>query len=284
MKTPQAYSVIRSIVVVAALILAASPGWSGPPQITSFQLAAMEPMDPSAIPTFGNFWYLIGPDPGQPWPPLPGLPRFLPEGAQVYQVDEGQFVINDEGWDWDGIRQQVEMDSALRRLERQYGLNSEEEEEPPPEEPSPGYPEGSLWLFLGQITNGDAPLTICGTVPDGLYEIQSEPGPADGAWVSQGVVLGASNQSWTPTTLAVGDVTNSLFFRAVYWPDCDGSGTPAAWYVQHGLYPLAEGIASQDANLDGLLNSQEYLWGSDPQAAAVFGVWVSSPAGYSGIP
>jgi hypothetical protein len=64
----------------------------------------------------------------------------------------------------------------------------------------------------------------------------------------------------------------------------DGYGTPDGWYLQQGLNPLAQGIASQDGNQDGLLNWQEYLWGSDPYAPEGFAVWVSSPGGCSGIP
>ena len=128
--------------------------------------------------------------------------------------------------------------------------------------PSISYPDGSLWLSISQLTNGQAPLSIHGTVQDVLFEI-------------------LSNQTWTSATVAVGVRTNSLFFQARAWTDCDGLGTPPAWYVQHGLNPLASGIATQDPDHDGLANRQEYLWGTDPQASEEFSVWVSTPGGYS---
>ncbi|MCX6915888.1 MAG: hypothetical protein NT167_23060 [Verrucomicrobia bacterium] len=283
MKTPQAQLVIRSIAVLVALVLSGDSAWSGPLQITQAQLAAMQPMDPGALPSFGNYYLLIGPYPDQPWPPLPCPPNDLPEGTPIYDLGEGQFLIDDTGVSWEEIRAQEAMEPALRSLEVQYGLASpmtmENSGGTPQSMDLTSYPDGSIWLFIGQSTNGDVPLTINGTIPDGLYEIQSEAGPADSAWASEGVVLGAGNQNWTLTTVAVGDRTNRLFFRVVYWPDCDGLGTPAAWYIAHGLYPLSAGIATQDADQDGLLNRQEYLYGSDPQGAAGFSVWLSSPGG-----
>ena len=45
--------------------------------------------------------------------------------------------------------------------------------------------------------------------------------------------------------------------------------------------PLA-GI--QDADWDGLLNQQEYLYGTNPQVSEGFGIWLSTPTLTSGIP
>ena len=64
----------------------------------------------------------------------------------------------------------------------------------------------------------------------------------------------------------------------------DGYGTPDAWYLAHGLNPLSPGIGAGDANGDGVLNWREYRQGTDPVAAAAFGIWVGSPGGFSGIP
>jgi hypothetical protein len=250
-------------------------------------------VSPDAIVQAGTFFSMqLSNYPPLPFNPQPQLDVYAVSGAP------GCYFYDDRILDYPALRQQRQVESALRSLERQYGLDSPEDGpppfdgggdsggdySPPPVSPAITYPDGSLWLSIVQITNGEAPLTIHGTIPEGLYEIQSEPGVTDSAWASEGGVLGAANQNWTPATVAVGDRTNSLFLRAIYWPDCDGFGTPAAWYWQHGLNPLAKDIALQDPDGDGLLNWQEYLWGTDPQSSEGFSVWVSSPAGYSGIP
>jgi hypothetical protein len=64
----------------------------------------------------------------------------------------------------------------------------------------------------------------------------------------------------------------------------DGYGTPDGWYLLHNLDPRAPGIATQDANHDGLPNWQEYLHGSDPRGSPAFTIWVGTPSGASGLP
>lgn len=64
----------------------------------------------------------------------------------------------------------------------------------------------------------------------------------------------------------------------------DGYGTPDAWYLAHGLNPLTPGIATQDANGNGVLNWQEYRRNADPTSGVNFGIWIGSPNGFSGIP
>ena len=66
----------------------------------------------------------------------------------------------------------------------------------------------------------------------------------------------------------------------------DGSQTnsysvPYAWYAQHGLNQQS---AMQDPDWDGLLNYQEYLYGTDPQVSEGSAIWVSTPNGTSSIP
>ena len=64
----------------------------------------------------------------------------------------------------------------------------------------------------------------------------------------------------------------------------DAFGTPMAWYLAHNLDPLAKGVATADADHDGLLNWQEYLWGSDPQTPEGFSLWISGLGIGPGIP
>jgi hypothetical protein len=274
------------LVLAAALVLGSNAGLRA-------QTSQLQLVPSSAIPQSGTFYLIQLTN----YPPLPFNP--YPE-LNVYSLTEapGRYWVDDRLVDWGAVGQTMPMDSALHTLQRRPSLDSDDgppalpdgwddwggDDSPPPMSPSIAYPDGSLWLSIAQSSNGLAPLTIYGTVPEGLYEIRSELAVTNSAWTSEGAVLGAANQNWTPAMVAVGDRTNELFFQAIWWPNCDGYGTPAAWYVQHGLYPLAPGIGGQDANQDGLVNWQEYLGGTDPLGQQGFTVWVSSPGGYSGIP
>ncbi len=60
-------------------------------------------------------------------------------------------------------------------------------------------------------------------------------------------------------------------------------GLPDAWIALNGLEGNAN-ILNQDPDQDGLNNWQEYLYGTKPLVSEGFGIWVSSPAGVSGMP
>jgi hypothetical protein len=62
-------------------------------------------------------------------------------------------------------------------------------------------------------------------------------------------------------------------------PQSDAYGVPYAWYVQNGLNPQSGG---QDPDRDGLLNYQEYLYGTKPQVNEGFSIWTT--LGNSNIP
>jgi hypothetical protein len=67
-------------------------------------------------------------------------------------------------------------------------------------------------------------------------------------------------------------------------PQFDSYGVPYAWYAQHGLTTLTNGLATADPDQDALLNYQEYFYGTDPQHSEGFNIWVSTPNGTSSIP
>ncbi|HEY3762348.1 MAG TPA: LamG-like jellyroll fold domain-containing protein [Verrucomicrobiae bacterium] len=64
-------------------------------------------------------------------------------------------------------------------------------------------------------------------------------------------------------------------------PQTDSYGVPYAWYAQNGLSMQS---ATQDPDQDGLLNYQEYEYGSKPTVSEGFGIWVSDPGGTTSIP
>jgi hypothetical protein len=59
----------------------------------------------------------------------------------------------------------------------------------------------------------------------------------------------------------------------------DSYGVPYVWYFQNGFNPQSIG---NDPDYDGLLNYQEYLYGTKPQVSEGFSIWTT--AGNSNIP
>jgi len=64
----------------------------------------------------------------------------------------------------------------------------------------------------------------------------------------------------------------------------DAYGVPYAWYAQNGLVPITSALATQDPDRDGLLNYQEYLYGTRPNVSEGFNIWVGNVNGSSAIP
>jgi hypothetical protein len=64
----------------------------------------------------------------------------------------------------------------------------------------------------------------------------------------------------------------------------DAYGVPYAWYAQNGLVPITSALATQDPDRDGLLNYQEYLYGTRPNVSEGFNIWVGNVNGSSVIP
>jgi len=60
-----------------------------------------------------------------------------------------------------------------------------------------------------------------------------------------------------------------------YGSQTDAYGVPYAWYAMNGL---SIGSATQDPDHDGLLNYQEYFYGTKPIVSEGFSIWISQPA------
>jgi len=286
--TGQLISPRGAVLIILASVLGLGPKVGLRGQSTDWQL-----VPPESVPANGTFASLqLTNVPPLPWNPLPQFNVYWCSNTPLW------LWVDDRGLDYEALRQEREAVRTLRAMAAQAGMDSAEdlppvpggweggaeEEGPWPEGPETVYPDGALWLAIARLTNGAAPLTLTNTEQDVLYEVQSKLAIPNGAWSAEGWVLGATNQNWTPASVAVEDRTNSLFFRAVSLGTGDIHGVPWGWYVEHGLSPLGPGIGPGDADGDTLLNWQEYQWGSDPQEPDGFSVWVSSPAGYAGIP
>jgi hypothetical protein len=130
----------------------------------------------------------------------------------------------------------------------------------------------SSWTWVGQGTN-------CG-----IYQITNQPSPplllawGEPPSAQSFYVLG------TPVMALDGSGLTQAYEALVHTNSSDGFGTPNAWYLAQGLNPQTAHIGTQDPDGDGLLNWQEYLYGTNPQVPEGFAVWVSEPNGTSGIP
>jgi hypothetical protein len=125
--------------------------------------------------------------------------------------------------------------------------------------------------------------------------------PTNGIWTWMG-------QGYQCVTYTIPGLTNSAVFLLLgtpYDPDDKGltyayemlishtdpyvvdslpDGMPDAWKVLEGLSTTDPALAGEDPDHDGLLNYQEYLYGTDPLVSEGFAVWVSEPGLTSGIP
>jgi hypothetical protein len=57
-----------------------------------------------------------------------------------------------------------------------------------------------------------------------------------------------------------------------------------AWYAEQGLNPFTASMGGQDPDLDGLVNYQEYQFGTRPLVSEGSAIWVSTPNGTTSIP
>ena len=144
------------------------------PQLTAAQIAALTLLDRTNLPRVGTYWRLIGPNPGHPYPPLPCPPKDMLD-VPIYALWQGHFLIDDSLVDYAALRQQREIDSALRSLEAQYGLSAS-----PEGEGTVGpmgltsYTADDLWLEITGITNTTGNFTVhppVAEVTDGVYDL-----------------------------------------------------------------------------------------------------------------
>jgi hypothetical protein len=102
MKTLQPDSRL-SLALVLALVITSAATLRAQPQLTAAQLAALQPLAPTAVPHSGTFRLLKSPYPGHPYPPLPCLPRDLPP-LPIYDLGGGHLLVDDTLVDYDALR------------------------------------------------------------------------------------------------------------------------------------------------------------------------------------
>ncbi|MCE0498786.1 MAG: PQQ-binding-like beta-propeller repeat protein [Methylacidiphilales bacterium] len=86
------------IAATALFVIAAAQGQTG----DGFSIpSGQQPLDQSAIPKFGTFWFLVGPYPGHPIAPLPCPPA--DSDAPIYDLGDGQYLIDDSAVDYSQV-------------------------------------------------------------------------------------------------------------------------------------------------------------------------------------
>jgi len=170
----------------------------------------------------------------------------------------------------------------------------------------PVYTTNSLWLQIVGTTNAITPNGTAGliinspwNVTNGVFDLFATTNLLSSTW--QWLLRTAPGQTNLTATGLSGP--NEFFVLGTMQPaadasglttayenlvsnafSSDGFGTPNAWYLQNNLNPQTPGIGTLDPVLNGLLDWQEYQYGTQPQVSAGFTIWVGTPNGTTSIP
>jgi len=166
----------------------------------------------------------------------------------------------------------------------------------------PVYTTNDLWLQMVGTTNNGTSITanlVINTpwnVTNGVYDLFATTNLAPSAWQWLGrcspgqtnltvVNLASPTEFFILGTMQLANDGSGLTVAyeqlvGTTLPN-DGYGTPNAWYLQNNLTPFE---ATQDPDQDGLLNWQEYQYGTNPNISEGFAIWVGTPNGTTSIP
>ena len=87
--------------LIGAFVCASSARLQAQPQLSAAQLAALQPIDASAVPDNATFWLAKGRDPDSPSPPLPSIPGELSAfDLPIYSLGGDSFLIDDRSVDY----------------------------------------------------------------------------------------------------------------------------------------------------------------------------------------
>jgi Glucodextranase, domain B len=263
--------------LIAAFGYASSASLWAQPQLSVAQLAALQPIDPSALPEDATFWLAKGRDPDSPSPPFPMIPAELSDfDLPICPLGGNAFLIDDSSVDYSALDEGSQINSALRTLEAQDGLvpdpgdggddGSGGDSNVSSNSPAFPYPPGSLWLALAMtndLTYGNmAAITVNGTTNDTWYEILAKGTLADPKWWSEGSMQGFANQAVSQTSVTADGGAHTLFLLARTLTNGSGDTLPIWWQLQNfgrtGLDPNA------DPSGQGISLLESYLEGAEP--------------------
>jgi hypothetical protein len=265
MKTLQTQSVL-GLSLLLALVFSSNTALGA--QTAEFQLVPSNAVPQAATFVSIQFSNL----PPIPWNPYPQL--------NVYSLSEapGWYWVDDRAVDYGALRQQRQMNRALRSMESQYGLDSPDDAPPGPggwegsggDDPGPPaaspayfYPSNSFWLEPVSVASNLFNVILHGTTNGSTYLITSTEAlnpQTNSIWLVEGSLQGGTNDA-TPFALGIATRTNKLFIRAqVCDPSCASTVLPLAWQLDYfgvtgvdpgGLDPLGYSF------LDDWLNDRD---------------------------
>ena len=231
------------------------------------QLPTPQPLGTSAAQECGNYWLVIGRDPGSPSPPLPCIPTALRAlNLPMYALGDNSVLIDDSSVDYAVLDEASQIDKTLSTMEFQYGLGfaaPEVESNDGSDSPLLSYPPGSLWLALvmtNDATYGNmAALTLNGTTNDAWYEILSKRALTDAAWWSEGSLQGFTNQAASQSSVTADSSTSGLFLWVHALTNGSGGTLPIWWQLQNfgrtgldpGSYPSGQSLSLLESYLGG---------------------------------
>jgi len=280
------------------------------------QTDELQRVDRTNVPPYATFWYLSTFDTNryQFGPPLPWN-RYSTNGdVPIYYRRGNSYVVDDTGLPPEEQEQSFRNSLSGNGLLMTSGEESGGSEESESDGSSPLYSTSDSLCLLPPrldasgliltLTNGDSAVCYDLYATTNLTIDVAGLNRTNWAWLGRL----APGQTTFTNDVILSDL--QCFYRLGLTNDCDGDslpdayeilvshtascgydfvssdgyGTPDGWYLLHNLNPLTSGIGGQDANLDGLANWQEYLYGSDPKNSQNFAIWVGTPNGMGGLP
>jgi hypothetical protein len=121
--------------------------------------------------------------------------------------------------------------------------------------------QSGIWVWLGQGTHGNT-YSVSIPTPDAFLEL--------------GTPLDSNGDGITD---AYSQLIAHIDPNAP--PQSDAYGVPYAWYIENGLDVSS---ALLDPDQDGLVNYQEYQYGTRPQVSEGFSIWTVAANGTTVIP
>ena len=216
----------------------------------------------------GTYWSLSQPG----MPPLPGDMI----GANVWQMADGSFLLDDLNFDYSavsaGSTQMSAMDSELSGPPDFGDTNTNSS----PDNATTSTPIDSwgtnLCIIETAVSTGNVSGVISNTTADVQMELQYTTNLLLQPWQSakpNWFVYGSETTNWTPWSVPAISSPN-LFLRVRSWGSEDGSGLPTWWEQQNGLVNVNPNAL--DFAGDGWTIYQKYAMGLNPSA------WATPPA------
>jgi hypothetical protein len=249
--------------LLAAVVWVPRAQLKAQPQSTT-QLAPIQRIDNSALPTSASYWLFTKCGPNSSWPPLPFIPTPIRHlDLPIFALGSNAFVIDDRSVDWAAIEAANQLDQSLRMLESEEGGG---------ENTYGDYPVGSLWMALAMTNHQTyghmAVITLSGTTNDGWYEILSKTSPTDPEWWSEGSFQALTNPVASQASVTAYSNATGVFLYARALTNGSGNTLPIYWQLENFGRTGLDPSSVLGGGAQSLLES--YLQGTEPNLIQFF--------------